>query len=99
MKMFPCNSGSVVGSRSDGVIKAIETANFAKVVSGELERRQGTLAGEVLRMHSEGQTDPEIAAALGIDTAAVTECRNDFDASVAWALPGKGKKYRRKNLS
>jgi len=97
MKMFPKNSGSVVGERPDSVIKKIENANFAKVVSGELDRRQGTIAGEVLRMHSEGHTDSEIAAALGMDPEAVTECRNDFNASIVWALPGKSKKYRRKN--
>ena len=95
--MFPKNSGSVVGERPDSVVKKIETARFAKVVADELDRRQGTLAEEILRRHNAGESDPEIAAALGIEPAAVTECRNDFNASISWALPGKGKKYRRKN--
>ena len=95
MKMFPKGSGSVIGERPDSVIKKIEGANFAKVVSDELNRRQGTLAGEVLRLQNEGQTVEEISEALAIDPAEVRKCQDDFTASLPWR-PGKGKKYRRR---
>ncbi len=97
MKMFPNNSGSVVGERPDNVIKKIEMANFTKAVSGAMERRQGTMAGEVLRHRYElGETNPVISEMLGIDQDEVQKIINEFDSDLLMESNRKAQRKRKR---
>lgn len=81
MKFSPDNSGTRIGSRPKSITEQIEEAKLLKVVSSELERRQGTMAGEVIRRRYElGQTDPEISEALGIEQDNVRDIINKYNA-------------------
>ncbi len=91
MKFKPKDSGTTVGSRPKSITQKIDEANLLSVVSSELGRRQGTMAGEVVRRRYElGETYPEISEALGIKQDDVRSIIDEYNADLMIEANRKG---------